>query len=260
MPESPRQADLAAIVVSAAPGAREVSGTLVGRALAFFPYPGGHAALAGVDLEARPGRVPWTVTVVDAAGGTRVARGTVTVRARSFPVQRLTLPKGQVDLDPETERRAEREAARLAALFAAASPERLWRGRFARPLPGGGSATAFGSRRIINGQPRMPHGGSDYAAERGTPVHAANRGRVALVDEFFFPGRFVALDHGLGLYTLYMHLERVDVAEGALVERGATIGAVGSSGRATGPHLHFGVQMGRARIDPESLLAAPLAD
>jgi murein DD-endopeptidase MepM/ murein hydrolase activator NlpD len=118
----------------------------------------------------------------------------------------------------------------------------------------------FGSRRIINGQRRSPHSGLDFAAPAGTPVVAANRGRVALVVEFFFGGRLVALDHGEGLYTLYMHLERVDVTEGALVERGSIIGAVGSTGRATGPHLHWAAQLRRARIDPNALLTLSVSD
>jgi murein DD-endopeptidase MepM/ murein hydrolase activator NlpD len=106
----------------------------------------------------------------------------------------------------------------------------------------------------------MPHSGIDFAADRGEPVVAANRARVALVGEFFFPGRLVVLDHGLGLHTLYFHLDRIDVAEDAVVERGERIGTVGSTGRATGPHLHFGALLQRARVDPAALLALPLTD
>src|SRR5207249_12080773 len=122
------------------------------------------------------------------------------------------------------------------------------------------SDLGFGARRIINGKPRAAHSGADYSAPRGTPVVAANAGRVALVGDYFFPGRLVALDHGLGLYTLYFHLDSVAVAEGDRVDRGQTLGTVGASGRATGPHLHFGAQLGGARIDPAALLALRLAD
>ena len=101
----------------------------------------------------------------------------------------------------------------------------------------------------------MPHSGADYAAGLGTPVVASNRGRVALVGDFFFAGRLVVLDHGLGLYTLYFHLDRVDVAEGAVVERGQPIGTVGATGRATGPHLHWGAVLRQARVDPSGLLS-----
>jgi murein DD-endopeptidase MepM/ murein hydrolase activator NlpD len=184
----------------------------------------------------------------------------VAIKPRRFRVQRLTLPSHMVELDADTERRADAESARLRTLYQTATPERLWRGPFTRPVAWDGAGEGFGARRIINGKPRMPHSGLDYAAGRGTPVVAANRGRVALVAEFFFPGRLVALDHGLGLFTLYMHLDRADVEEGAIVERGEPLGTVGASGRATGPHLHFAVHVRAARVDPAALLTLRLAD
>jgi murein DD-endopeptidase MepM/ murein hydrolase activator NlpD len=241
-------------------GAQNVEGSLGAQHLAFFPYGAEYAALAGVDLETKPGNVPWRIGLVDGGGVPRKVAGSVTVKAGGFPVERLSLPGGMVNLDPETERRAANEAARMRALYDTVTPERLWRGPFTQPVashkPGGG----FGSRRIINGQPRMPHSGIDYSADRGTPVVASNRGRVALLGEFFFAGRFVALDHGLGLYTLYFHLDGVAVTEGQTVERGQTVGTVGTTGRSTGPHLHFGAQLGRARINPPDLYALPVRD
>jgi murein DD-endopeptidase MepM/ murein hydrolase activator NlpD len=165
-----------------------------------------------------------------------------------------------VDLDPEAERRAANEANRLRALYDTVTPERLWRGPFTQPVSSRKPGSGFGSRRIINGQPRMPHSGIDYSADRGTPVVASNRGRVALLGEFFFAGRLVALDHGLGLYTLYFHLDGVSVSEGEIVDRGQTIGTVGTTGRSTGPHLHFAAQLGRSRIDPPDLYLLPVRD
>jgi len=158
------------------------------------------------------------------------------------------------ELDPETERRAVNEIERLRTLYRMTSGERLWHGAWQRPVPGDAPGTGFGARRVINGQPRAPHSGIDFGAAVGTPVAAANRGRVALVGEFFFPGRLVILDHGLGLYTLYFHLDTIAVTEGELVERGQTLGTVGMTGRVTGPHLHFGAQVGAARVDPAVLL------
>ena len=259
-PSVVRQGDVALIVVTGAAGAPEMDGSVAGRPLFFFPYADGYAALIGIDLEAKPGKTPWRIGFVDRGGVARKSAGAITVKARKFPVQRLSLPATMVDLSPENERRAEAEAARLRTLFDTISSERLWRGRFTEPVASRGKAEGFGSRRIINGKPRSPHAGADFAAPAGTPVVAANRGRVALVVEFFFGGRLVALDHGEGLYTLYMHLDRVDVAEGALVERGSIIGAVGSTGRATGPHLHWSAELRRTRIDPEALLRLPVRD
>jgi murein DD-endopeptidase MepM/ murein hydrolase activator NlpD len=259
-PSAVRQGDVALIVVTGAASAPDMDGSVAGRPLFFFPYADGYAALIGVDLEAKPGRTPWRIGFVDRGGIARKAAGTITVKTRKFPVQRLTLPASMVDLSPENERRADAEAARLRTLFGTISSERLWRGRFIRPVASEGKAEGFGSRRIINGKPRSPHSGLDFAAPAGTPVVASNRGRVALVVEFFFGGRIVVLDHGEGLYTLYMHLDRVNVAEGALVERGSIIGAVGSTGRATGPHLHWSAGLRHARIDPEVLIRLPVRD
>ncbi|HUM15342.1 MAG TPA: M23 family metallopeptidase [Candidatus Nitrosotalea sp.] len=260
VPAAPRQGDAVLIFVGGSKGAREVEGSLGGQHLAFFPYGAEYAALAGLDLETKPGKLPWRIGLVDSTGTPRKAAGSLTVKAGGFPVERLTLPNAMVDLDPESERRAANEAARLRVLYDTVTLERLWRGPFTQPVashkPGGG----FGSRRIINGRPRMPHSGIDYSADRGTPVVASNRGRVALLGEFFFAGRLVALDHGLGLYTLYFHLDGVAVTEGQIVERGQTVGTVGTTGRSTGPHLHFAAQLGRARINPPDLYVLPVRD
>jgi len=208
----------------------------------------------------KPGSQPWRLAVLEPGLEPRQLAGKVTVAARQFPVQRLTVPTGMADPDPETERRAVAEGLHLTMLYRTVSPERLWRGAFVRPVAGTEPPSGFGARRIINGRPRAAHGGADYRAPQGTPVVAANAGRVALVGDYFFPGRLIALDHGLGLYTLYFHLDSVAVSEGERVDRGQPIGTVGATGRATGPHLHFGAQLGSARVDPAALLALRLAD
>ena len=172
--------------------------------------------MVGLDLEAKPDPQAWRLAILEPGREPRHLSGRLTIRRRDFPVQRLTLPTAMVDLDPETERRAVSEGERLRTLYRTITAERLWRGRFVRPVAGIEAPTGFGARRIINGQPRAPHSGADYAAERGTPVVAANGGRVALVADFFFPGRLVAVDHGLGLYTLYFHLDSVAVTDGEL--------------------------------------------
>ena len=255
MPTRPFKGDVALLMVQGASEGALVEGFVGGRPLAFFFSAGAHAALVGFDLELAAGHEPWRVDVREPGREPRLFRGAVQVRHRDFPVQRLTLPGPMVDLDPETERRAVAEGEVLRTLYRTISPERLWRGPFVRPVAGNDPGSGFGSRRIINGQPRSPHGGTDYAASRGTPVVAVNDGRVALVGEHFFPGRLVVIDHGLGLYTLYFHLDEARVEIGEHVLRGQPLGAVGSTGRATGPHLHFGVQVGSARVDPDRLLA-----
>src|SRR5206468_4212616 len=176
----------------------------------------------GRDLETEPGMDAWRVGVVEPGRGPRSAQGSMKIARRDFHVERLTLPGTMVDLDPETERRAVTESKQLATLYRTITPERLWRGKFTNPVGTTGTGSGFGARRIINGQPRSPHSGSDYSAPKGTPVVAVNAGKVALVAEFFFPGRLVILDHGLGLYTAYFHLDSTAVAEGERVDRGQT--------------------------------------
>ncbi len=207
-----------------------------------------------------PGPQAWRLAILAPAGTPQTVTGRLPLQRRDFNVQRLTLPAGLVDLDSETEQRAVSEAERLRTLYTTVTPERLWRGRFVPPVWSGKPGSGFGARRIINGRPRAPHTGADYAAPLGTPVVAVNDGRVALVADYFFPGRLVVLDHGLGLYTLYFHLDESTVLEGERVDRGQSIGTVGATGRATGPHLHFGVQVGGARVDPATLLELTVRD
>jgi murein DD-endopeptidase MepM/ murein hydrolase activator NlpD len=255
-----RPGDVTWLHVKDVPETATVEGALDGRPLMFFAHGGGHAALVGIDLDTPPGTLAWRVGIVEPGREPRTAQGTIVVARREFSVERLTVPPGMADLDPDTESRAVAEGARLRTLYRTITPERLWNGKFTKPVGTPGDGTGFGARRIINGRPRSPHSGIDFKAPRGTPVVAANAGRVALVAEFFFPGRLVILDHGLGLYTLYFHLDAVSVDEGERVDRGQTVGTVGATGRATGPHLHFGAQVGAARIDPATLLGLSIRD
>ena len=259
-PSKPRVGDVAWILVQDVTDTGIVEGSVDGKPLTFFPYAGGYAALFGIDLDTKPGNHAWRVGVVEPGREPRSAQGIVKILRRDFHVERLTVPNTMVDLDPETERRAVAEGKQLAALYRTITPERIWRGKFTAPVGTMKAGTGFGARRIINGQPRSPHSGNDYSAPKGTPVIAVNAGKVALVGEFFFPGRLVILDHGLGLYTAYFHLDTIAVAEGERVERGQTLGTVGATGRATGPHLHFGAQVAGARIDPTTLLGLSLID
>jgi murein DD-endopeptidase MepM/ murein hydrolase activator NlpD len=253
VPSSPQPGDVVLLEIGSAPP--DVRAEWDGRPLALFPTAHGIAALVGIDLDVRPGPIAWRVTRPSAAkNGGALAAGAVTVRARTFPTQPLTLPKGMVDLDAPTLARVETEREELKAALGAGAAERLWRGPFRIPVDGGQPTGGFGLRRVLNGQPRSPHTGYDWAAPAGTPVLASNAGRVALVAEHFFAGRNVILDHGLGLFTLYFHLTEARVVRGEPVTGGQVIGTVGATGRVTGAHLHFAVLLNGARVDPEALL------
>ncbi len=186
----------------------------------------------------------------------RRERVRVRVGPFDYPVQRLRLPRRMVELSREDAARVRLEQAQVAPLWTRDGPRlfTLPLGAPLDPLPAGGR---FGSRRLINGRWRNPHGGVDYGAASGTPVLAAADGVVALVARHFFSGDSVFLDHGDGLISMYFHLSRIDVSEGQQLRRGEPLGAVGSTGRATGPHLHFGVRWRGARIDPALLLSDP---
>jgi len=257
VPADPRPGDVVLLRVPGGPP--DLGGEWDGRPLRVFAGPEGPCALVGIDLDTPPGPVSWRLTRPGSGGEPVMVRaGTVRVRSRTFETQRLTLPPGQVDLDAATLARVRAEQAELAGTLAGGAATRLWRGPFRTPVEGGRATGGFGLRRIINGQPRSPHVGFDWAAPRGTPVFTANAGRVALVGDYFFAGRLVVVDHGLGLFTHYYHLDEVRVAAGETVAPGQPIGAVGATGRATGPHLHFAVSLGGARVDPMALLGLAL--
>ena len=252
-PSHPRAGDVVLMRVRGAPAGATVEATVDGHPVWLFPSGDGHAGVVGIDMDAPGVARSWKVTL-KAAGIASSVEGELPIVPRTYTVQHLTVARTMVELDPATERRAVEESERLRLTYRAISGERLWRGPWLRPVAGDAPGTGFGARRVINGQPRAPHSGIDFAAPVGAPVVAANRGRVALVGEFFFPGRLVILDHGLGVYTAYFHLDTIAVTSGQLVNAGELLGTVGMTGRVTGPHLHFGAQVGASRIDPAVLL------
>jgi murein DD-endopeptidase MepM/ murein hydrolase activator NlpD len=215
--------------------------------------------MVGVDLDSRPGDHAVDVTFTYADGTSRVVREPVVVRSEKFPTTELTVEERYVELSPEDQARAEREGRETSAIYDTFTPERFWTEPFLVPVRGADDGRNFGHRRVFNGQPRAPHSGADLRAGTGTPIHAANRGRVVLAKDLFYSGNAVFIDHGYGLYTTYLHLSKIDVAVGDIVDRGEQIGLAGATGRVTGPHLHWGVRILDARVDPFSLvrLGAP---
>jgi murein DD-endopeptidase MepM/ murein hydrolase activator NlpD len=172
-----------------------------------------------------------------------------------YPTQHLTVEPGMVHLTPENEARHERERDRIIALWSLrGSPQFML--PLHSPLRTEARGKNFGARRLFNNEPRNPHTGIDYSAKKGTAVLAAANGTVVLAEEHYFAGKSLFIDHGDGLITMYFHLDRILVHNGESVERGQRIATVGSSGRATGPHLHFGVRWRGARVDPRLLLGS----
>lgn len=215
--------------------------------------PGIYEAILGIDLDIPAGKYEIVLKAEDEKGTFYLESKRLRVNKMRFTTQYLTLPPSMVDLDAKTLARVNEEEKRLKVLFQRFKKERLWEGAFIWPLKGE-ITTPFGLRRIINRQPRSPHSGIDLQAEEGTPVLASNSGVVVLVDELFFSGKSVVLDHGWGIYSMYFHLLETAVGEGNKVKKGDLLGRVGSTGRSTGPHLHWGIRIQGARVDPVSLI------
>lgn len=209
-------------------------------------------ALIGVDLDVEPG--VHTVSIVAThAGGVRSTTRTIEVKPKQFPTRRLTVEPRYVEPPPTVTDRIVREARQLNAIWAAHSPTRFWDGAFAAPVPDKPNS-AFGSRSVFNNQPRSPHGGADFASPSGRVVRAPNAGRVVLAEDLYYTGGSVAIDHGLGLVSLFAHLSSIDATPGTTVKAGDAIGRVGATGRVTGPHLHWTVRLAGTRVDPLSLM------
>ena len=207
-------------------------------------------AILGVDLEKAPGTYPLLVHVQTNGGKPATCTLQIPVRAGRFATERLQVGKEFVEPSPEQIQRANEERDKLRAIFDQVTPEKLWDGDFRVPLDGVATGGNFGERRVLNGQPGSPHSGVDFPAPTGAPVHAAQNGRVALAQELFFSGNTVVVDHGLGVYTFYGHLSEMDVKIGDELKSGQVLGKVGATGRVTGPHLHWGLTIERARVNP----------
>lgn len=212
----------------------------------------GASLLLGVDLEEKGTSLPLTV-LFDEGGLPLALEIVVAVSPRSFPTQKLSLPEKMASFDDETLVRIRREADELKDIFSRPPEPPRYRLPFVPPVAGFVSKN-FGSRRIINGEPRAPHTGVDVTLPEGTPVVSVTDGVVVSSGEQFFGGQSVVVDHGGGLFSIYMHLSSRSVAVGDTVAQGQKIGTVGSTGRATGPHLHFSVRIVGSRVDPGELM------
>ena len=245
-PAAPRQGSL--IIVTARDA---LTGRLAGEPLHFVSG----QALAAVPLIADDNiRLEVFTLQGDVFDGIRVSLPVATraaARERIRVDARFTAPPDSA-LQERIAR--ERELSRDAAARAHLVP-RLWQAPFLRPRPASARVTSpFGGGRRVNGVWRSRHYGLDLDGRTGDPVHASNRGIVALVGDFFYGGRSVYVHHGLGLMTVYHHLSQPLVAAGDTVGRGQVIGLVGATGRVTGPHLHWGAQYGNVAFDPSDLL------
>jgi murein DD-endopeptidase MepM/ murein hydrolase activator NlpD len=216
-----------------------------------------YAALVGIDVRLKEPSIPVDFALFPAKGGPPYRiRADLKIRdsaSGTGKTQKLSLPSGMVDLSQKRIDQVREDNRTLGDILATRSRERYWGDGFLLPVQGR-ITTRFGTGRVLNGKPRSSHSGVDIAGKRGVPVKGANSGKVLLADDFYLSGKTIVVDHGWGVSTVYAHLDRIDVREGQEVNRGQVLGTVGSTGRSTGPHLHFGAFIRGAKIDPLKLV------
>lgn len=213
----------------------------------------GWLAVVGLSLDTEPGE--FSISVQQPGFDERKLPFKVT--AKQYRTQELKVAPGQVNLSAEDEARVTKEREKVAAALNSFTPDAPTTLRLVAPVAGRQSSS-FGLRRVFNGEARRPHSGMDIAAPTGTPIRAPLAGRVVDVGHYFFNGNNVIIDHGQGFMTMYCHLSKISVEVGQDLKLGDVLGLVGATGRVTGPHLHWGVTLNGASVDPALFLPPPV--
>jgi murein DD-endopeptidase MepM/ murein hydrolase activator NlpD len=239
-------------VVDLGTGAQAPKATYQGKSVMVVKEQGSRwLAIVGVPLTAKPGNEQLVAS--DASGSRNVP---FVVGSKKYPEQRITLKnKRQVNPDPEDLKRIEGELAVQVQAYRSFSPGTPSNLILDKPV-NGPLSSKFGVRRFFNGEERNPHAGLDFAVPAGTPIKAPAAGKVILIGNYFFNGNTVFVDHGQGFISMFCHMSKIDVKVGDAVPRGGVVGRVGSTGRATGPHMHWNVSLNDARVDPAIFIGA----
>ena len=201
-------------------------------------------ALVPIDIDSKEGE---RVVAFSWKGGNDSV--SFNVAAGKFSVSKLKVDPDKVHPSEEEQKRINLEKKEIDEAFEHPSEVPLWKGPFTKPLKAG-ITSSFGNRRVFNGDLKSIHKGLDLRAAPKTPLHASNDGKVILAKEFFYAGNFVAVDHGMGIYTTYAHLSAFEVKQGQTVKKGELLGYSGATGRVTGPHAHWGVRVLGVSVDP----------
>ncbi len=248
------QGSVCRVTVHVLPGYRLKTAGFSGRTLVLKEMPdGSYTGIIGAGLREKAGSRELTVTLYSERGGKKILRKRVMVRKKTYPEEHLKVDRKMVEFPPRILKKvlADQKAVRMAC--SRVTSRIYWDLPFMWPV-NSRILSPFGLRRFFNGKPRSPHSGVDLRARTGTPIRAPANGKVVLVRNCYLSGNTVVIDHGGGLFTLYAHLSRVKVKDGEMVRKGTTIGLAGSTGRATGPHLHWGVSLFGNRVDPARLM------
>ena len=231
---------------------REVRIVYGDQRIVLFPHPGGetgiYAGLAAIPLTAFPGMSALSVEWPEGAAR-RSERVDFEITAGRYGEEVLKVDPRHVKPSPQDLERIRREQEELKQIYASGRRGRLWQRGFQVPVPGEMHGP-FGTRRLFNNELQSHHTGVDFRAQTGDPIHAAGAGVVRLTKDLFYSGNAVVIDHGAGVFTSYSHLSRIDVKVGQRIEKGRAVGLAGATGRATGPHLHWGVKVNSVNVNP----------
>jgi murein DD-endopeptidase MepM/ murein hydrolase activator NlpD len=253
IPRAISPGEVALIRIFPGAGAALPAGLLVAagdKAIPLWECPKAKEARCGLvptPMEARksfPIQVTWSE-------GTKAFSDTTSVSLveKKYPQTKLKVLPGKVNPDPEEQKRIDREREEFRVLYESPSPQPFWNEKFIAPTTVH-VTSAFGSQRVFNGEVKTVHYGVDLRAGPKNPIVSANAGKVVYAKEAFYGGNMVIVDHGLGIYSSYSHLSAIQVTVGQIVKRGEKLGMAGSSGRVTGPHLHWAVRVHGLSVDP----------
>ena len=247
------------VVLESDGSVRSAALTFLGRKADLRPAPRKETFLAfvGIDVQAQPGPARLTVKLVKAGGLVENVDKELLIVEKKFPSTKLTLKPEYVTPPASVQARIKRESELVALAMSVVTPEWLGDGPFTLPH-GAASWGNFGQRRLNNNVLQSLHTGLDLRVPFGEPIKAANAGRVAMASDLYMGGKTVIIDHGLGVFSTYGHMSELRVKRGETVKKGQTVGLCGSTGRSTGPHLHWSFKILDARVDPEAMLRLPL--
>jgi murein DD-endopeptidase MepM/ murein hydrolase activator NlpD len=248
-------------VLKSGPAAGRVSVSFLGTRVDIGPKDGNGViqAFVGIDLAVEPGIYPLEVSVEAGDRRPETFRKDFEIIGREFPSQNLRIAPEFVTPPRNVQERIRRESEIMGWIYERVTPEWLGDGPFVPPHPAEAWPN-FGQRRVVNGAVNSVHTGVDVRVPYGDFIRATNAGRVVLAANFYMPGGTVIIDHGLGIFSFYCHLSRILVRRGSLVGKGGIIGKCGSTGRSTGPHLHWSMRIGQSRVDPYAMLELPIME
>jgi len=215
-----------------------------------------HFALIALGLDMEPGTYDAVIHLESFRGVKKDVSFKLAVSGKTFPSKRIRVAKRFTSLTSADIRRIKNEKEILGRIYGTLAPRWLGNGRFIMPLRGKITGT-FGEKRVFNDNFVSRHRGIDIRSPEGTPIKASNSGEVVLARNLYFSGNTVIISHGIGLFSIYCHLSKTIVREGASVNKGKIIGYTGSTGRSTGPHLHWGLRLADNYADPLSIVYLP---